>query len=492
MGSIDAADHLKAAHEAYASGAYDRAIHHAKRLLLESQEDPDALRVLFESYQQLGRPDDAVLAGRRLVEAAPMDFEARLQTARIELSLSRPRAAIELLAEHAGEDRAASALLAAAYEQAGKTTLAATLRDSVSQARWLGEEVAGSDFKRLYFARQLRAFLKGHAPQSQDRDDLIEALEDGRYAESAPLIQSWSRGADEDIRRLALTDWYLLTGQLTRARSLATEGTRESGLAGAWQNRMGDVAQAEGDYERARSHYRKATLLEPSDTNAWLDLARTEFLRGDREAAGKACDKVLDQEAPEDDRWLANAFREELQVDASAGALSPGFYGLVWWERGGGLLEVEVAERTEGSGLVVTGNVGRTLEDAARVAYQYVQEAFSGYEDAGVHVHFPGFRSPKDGGSAGVLLAVLLYGLGTDTTTSQRVAVTGEITLQGQVRPVGGLREKVTAAHLHGVDRIILPADNTSDLVRVPLAAKRSLDFVRVRHFDEVIESLGW
>lgn len=492
MSNSSSTSNLKAARAALVNGKLDQAVYHAKRHLLESPDDPSGLRLLFESYQQLGRPDDAALAGRRLVKAAPTDFDARLQTARIELSLGRPQKVIELLAENTGEDRSATALLAAAYERAGKATLAATLRDSITRAQWLGEQARDSDFKRLYFARQLCGLLMDHTKPCPERDGLIETLEEGRYAEARPLLQSWSQTVSDDVRRLVLADWYLLTGQLRRARLPIEEGVDEPELAGPWQNRMGDLAQLDGDYEKARTHYRKATVVELADTNAWLDLARTEFLRGDRGAAIAACEKVLNQEAPEADRWLAQEFLEELRSDALAGALPPGFYGLVWWERGGGLFEVEVAERTEAPGLVVTGNVGRSLEDAARVAYQFAQGAFDHFNEVGAHVHFPEFRSPKDGGSAGLLLAVLLYGLATAHRPHDRVAVTGEISLQGKVRPVGGLREKVTAAHLHAVDRVILPAQNTSDLVKVPLAAKRSLEFSRVRHFDEVIESLGW
>lgn len=485
---------LEAARQALAAGHAEEAVHKAKRFMLTASDHPDALRVLFEGFQRLGRPDDACVAGRRLVDAAPTDFDARLQTARLELQQGRPSKVIGLLAEHAGEDRAASALLADAYERAGQTVLAASVRDALPRSEWVGQDLNGTgDFRRRYFSGQLCKLLRDHASPGPRRDELIEALDEARYPEAVSLFQEWVREAGAPVRALALADWFLLSGQRERARSVLDQSAEDPALRGARQNRLGDLAQAEGDFEEARAHYRKATVLDPTDSNAWLDLARTEFLRGDRSAAVDACREVLALElADEDERWLAREFLDELKSENTQGALEPGLYGLVWWERGGGLLEIEVAERDDDRGLVLTGTVGRTLEDAARVAYQFVKSELGCFEETGAHIHFPGFRSPKDGGSAGLLLGVLLYASDANQRVDDRVAVTGELTLGGEVRPVGGIREKVTSAHLHGADRVVLPADNTGDLLKVPLSAKRSLEFDRVRTFADVLEGLGW
>lgn len=486
--------HLAIARRLLAEHKADEAVHHVKRHLLEAPEEADALRVLFKGYQQLGRPDDAALAGRRLLDTAPTDFEVRLDTARLELRLGRPHQVIGLLAEHAGEDRAAAALLAEAYERVGKTMLAASLREAIPGGEWAGEVGSGQDFKRLYFARQLCGLLREHAVRSTLREKLISCLEEGRYAEAGPLLRKWAAETSPELRALALTDWCLLTGDRDGARRALERNDAPSDLAGARENRLGDLAQSIGDFEKARRHYRRATVLEPTDTNAWLDLARTEFLRGDRNAAVEACQRVVEAECevPEEDDWMAREFLQELQSESSEGELTRGLYGLVWWERGGGLLEVEVVGRSGSKGLLLTGNVGRALEDATRVAFEFLRSEYGCFTTGGVHVHFPEFRAPKDGGSAGLLLALQMFTVARDIEPARRLAVTGEVTLGGEIRAIGGLREKVTAAHLHGADRVILPAENTSDLVRIPLAAKRSLEFTRVRTFDETLSDLGW
>lgn len=100
----------EAARKALARGDVDAAVHRAKRYLLDNPEDPEGLRILFEALQKSGRPDEACLVGRRLVEAAPTDLEARLGTARLELRQGRSDRVIRMLQDHAGDDRVATAL----------------------------------------------------------------------------------------------------------------------------------------------------------------------------------------------------------------------------------------------------------------------------------------------------------------------------------------------------------------------------------------------
>lgn len=482
----------EAARKALARGDVDAAVHRAKRYLLDNPEDPEGLRILFEALQKSGRPDEACLVGRRLVEAAPTDLEARLGTARLELRQGRSDRVIRMLQEHVGDDRVATALLAKAYEEAGKSVLAERLRVSLRGAEWMGGDLPESDHQRRYFARQLSFLLEQYADPNASVRELIEQLEEGRYAQAASSFKAWVDARQDEVGSLALADWLMLSGKPEQARDVLMRSEPEGDLRGAWENRAGDLAQMEDRYDDARSHYRKATVVDPADANAWLDLARTEFLRGDRSAAAEACRKVLSIEERGEEFWLAEEYLRELEADADRGRPESGLYGLVWWERGGGLLEIEVARRKESSGLMITGNLGQHLEDAARVAYRFVQSRTGGLQAEGAHLHFPGFRTPKDGGSAGLLLGVVLYGALHRHDAEDRVAMTGELTLEGQVMPVGGIREKITSAHLHGMDRVILPAGNTDDLIRVPLAAKRSLDFVRVRHFSEAVTALGW
>ncbi|MGQ9556515.1 MAG: endopeptidase La [Desulfurispora sp.] len=169
--------------------------------------------------------------------------------------------------------------------------------------------------------------------------------------------------------------------------------------------------------------------------------------------------------------------------------------GLAWTEVGGDTLAVEVT-LYQGSGkLTLTGKLGEVMRESAQAAYSYVRsraaelnidrEMFEKYD---VHIHLPEGAIPKDGPSAGITLACALASALTGRKVRCDVAMTGEITLRGRVLPVGGIKEKVLAAHRAGIKTVLLPQDNNKDLEEIPANVKRHLEFKLVTHMDEVLE----
>jgi ATP-dependent Lon protease len=168
--------------------------------------------------------------------------------------------------------------------------------------------------------------------------------------------------------------------------------------------------------------------------------------------------------------------------------------GLAWTPAGGDILFVE-ATRVAGEGrLILTGQLGNVMKESAQAALTLVKSRAaalgipdSAFERIDVHLHVPAGAIPKDGPSAGVAMVVALVSLFTGRTVRHDLAMTGEISLRGLVLPVGGIREKVLAAHRAGLRRVLLPARNRKDLAEVPASALTGLEIVWLDHVDEAL-----
>jgi ATP-dependent Lon protease len=168
--------------------------------------------------------------------------------------------------------------------------------------------------------------------------------------------------------------------------------------------------------------------------------------------------------------------------------------GVAWTHAGGDLITVE-ATLMEGRGnLTLTGQLGDVMKESAQAALSYarsragqlgVESNF--YEKYDIHLHIPAGSIPKDGPSAGITMASAVISALTKRAVHRNVAMTGEITLRGRVLPIGGVKEKVLAAHRAGIKTFILPKRNVKDLNDVPREIMKELHFVPVEHMDDVI-----
>jgi ATP-dependent Lon protease len=168
--------------------------------------------------------------------------------------------------------------------------------------------------------------------------------------------------------------------------------------------------------------------------------------------------------------------------------------GVAWMPAGGDILTVEVSLLDGKGNLVLTGQLGEVMKESAQAALSYARSRAAElglsagfYEKLDVHVHVPEGGIPKDGPSAGITIATALISALTRRPARREVAMTGEITLRGRVLPVGGIREKVLAAHRAGIKTFILPTRNQKDLADVPEDVKHELTFMPVTHMDQVV-----
>ncbi|MCX8006681.1 MAG: endopeptidase La [Coriobacteriia bacterium] len=169
--------------------------------------------------------------------------------------------------------------------------------------------------------------------------------------------------------------------------------------------------------------------------------------------------------------------------------------GLVWTEVGGDVIFVE-ATTMKGSGkLILTGQLGEVMRESAQAAVSYIRSKAGTLgvdpefnEKLDIHIHVPAAAIPKDGPSAGITMATALVSALTGRPTRRDVAMTGEITLRGRVLPIGGLKEKLLAAHRAGIKTVLVPKENLRDLELVPEHARSEMEIVPVERMSDVLE----
>ena len=168
---------------------------------------------------------------------------------------------------------------------------------------------------------------------------------------------------------------------------------------------------------------------------------------------------------------------------------------IAWTENGGEIMPVEVL-LTEGKGnLQITGQIGEVMQESAQAALTFVKSRSrqfeidsSSFEQVDIHIHIPEGAIPKDGPSAGVTICTALCSAFSRRRVEREIGMTGEITLRGRVLPVGGVREKILAAHRAGLKTVIIPKLNMKDLVDVPKRVRDDLKITPVEHVDQVLE----
>lgn len=218
---------------------------------------------------------------------------------------------------------------------------------------------------------------------------------------------------------------------------------------------------------------------------------------------GKVCRKVARRIAGKEgasyvitDRNLADFmgpayyFQTDRETNDEVGVVN----GLAWTSNGGDTLKIEAAAFEGKGSLQITGQIGDVMQESAQAAMSYVRShakrfniKAAWFEKYDVHIHVPEGAVPKDGPSAGVTLASAIISAITAVPAKKNVAMTGEITLRGNVLPVGGIREKLLAAHRLGIKKVLIPEKNMRDLEELPEQAKNDLEIIPLKTMDDVI-----
>jgi ATP-dependent Lon protease len=169
--------------------------------------------------------------------------------------------------------------------------------------------------------------------------------------------------------------------------------------------------------------------------------------------------------------------------------------GLAWTEFGGDLLAIETTLMSGKGKLILTGKLGEVMKESAQAALSYIRTRAKVfdlpqdfYQKLDIHIHIPEGAIPKDGPSAGITLCTAMVSALTGLEVQKGLAMTGELTLRGRVLPVGGIKEKMLAAHRAGIKTLIVPRENAKDLKELPIHIRKDLKFILVEHMDEVLK----
>jgi ATP-dependent Lon protease len=169
--------------------------------------------------------------------------------------------------------------------------------------------------------------------------------------------------------------------------------------------------------------------------------------------------------------------------------------GLAWTEVGGELLTIEAVSLPGRGKMTTTGKLGEVMQESIQAALSVVRSRARKlgikddfYQKRDIHIHLPEGATPKDGPSAGIAICTSMVSILTDIPVRADVAMTGEITLRGEVLPIGGLKEKLLAAHRGGIKTVLIPQENVKDLTEIPDNIKNKLDIHPVKWIDQVLE----
>ena len=210
-----------------------------------------------------------------------------------------------------------------------------------------------------------------------------------------------------------------------------------------------------------------------------------EVVKGDRDAHilinSKSLSKYLGPE-----KYRYGRAEQEVKIGVTT--------GLAWTDLGGELLNIEVAVVPGKGKLTITGRLGEVMQESAQAAMSYVRSRADDlglerdfYQKIDLHIHVPEGATPKDGPSAGITLATALVSALTRLPVRADLAMTGEVTLRGRVLPIGGLKEKVLAAHRGGIKHVLIPAENEKDISEIPPSILKTVTIEMVEHMDEVL-----
>lgn len=509
----DAAARYRLAEALFADGDFAAAAKQLEKAIKLDGADANAHRLLAKSYERAGRGPEALRTLEELARRAPDDVATReellelsLAQGRVDDALVHAEAAARLAPADPKKHRTAAELFRikrllpqakSALERAQRLApedpvIAAELRQLYLE---LGDEAASD---RVAGARD-HAYFLAQAKAALDTAQLERATADGALAQAAEALRAADLAA---VKRAlvaaspaekATAAWEFLRGEVllvegeaARAEKCFRACVERADDFGVAYNRLGDLLQHRGALREAVGFYELAIRHATDDANAYEDLGDVLATLGERE---QAMEKYRAAAARDPKSRAADKLRSLDEAARAAAGDQPavGKIGVLGWTPSGGAVSPLEAVAIVGRGqLIFSGNVGPVSREAGMVAFSCVKlrardlgigELVVSYD---LHLHFTDTEVGKEGPSSGLALVLAAVSAYQQRPIRAGLAATGEITIHGDVKPVGGIHEKIVAAHLAGFRTVLLPRKNVKDARELPaeVASKMVLVFV--------------
>lgn len=465
-------------------GKVPKAMAVLEEMVKRAPHDADARDELCGFLLQQGRIDDAILHAAEAVRFSPEDVKRRVMLADLLVQRRLPERARAILEE-------AQRLFPTDAQVAKELkNLYVELGDEVASQRVAGEK------DRSYFQKQAKSTLSSPRVSALLTSAPLKRLAEELARGDIPSAHRAMGAVSEDERAQAgfhflLGELRLLERSFDAAEAAFTRALEAKPDLGVAWNRLGDLAQQKNELKAAVTLYKKAILFGEDDANAWEDLGDIHATLGEKDKAEKLYRTAAQKEPGGSAAKKLDSLAAPQKLEATPAV---GKVGVLGWSPTGGAVSPLEAVAVDGKGeLIFSGNVGPTGKEAASVAFSVIKARS---RDLGVdglvrtfdlHLHFTDTAIGKDGPSAG--LALLLAGVSafTQKPLKPALAATGELTLHGLVMPVGGIHEKLVAAHLAGVKTVLLPKQNLKDARALPDEVTRALELVFVETVAEAI-----
>ena len=350
---------------------------------------------------------------------------------------------------------------------------------------------------KRYFKNQLLELLKYLLDSYPEYQKMLKKvynliknnrLEDGYY-----ILKEFALSTDKkDLGYFVLAELSLVDKNFKTAKKRYRK--LEEKFEPQWiiYNRLGDIELAQGNEQKAESYYLKAIGMNPDDFDTNLDLIRTYTLKGDIKKATIQYKKAVSKFGEGKVKFILPHIKKTSRSKYKGTIIN----GLVWHENGGNILPIEIfSTPSEDSEIHPSGNLGITLLESIHLAFGVARKSVLCQKNPKelnkvIQINIPESIIYKDGASAGLAFVVGIMAEFMSEKIPSDSAFTGELSLEGRILPIGGLKEKLTAAYINGINTVYIPKENFPQLYQLQNRVKSALKIRFVDHYENVIEDM--